>query len=200
LNQAVHREDFVSASRYMQVTAAQRPNAERLARDLTDLIDQYYIEPIAALSDAPEGTTDDGLPLDREHVFLTIDGEPVDIELVRVKNPQAGLVRLISSRTLSRVPSLRRSGGVTWLARVMPESLVNATLFGVSFARWWRGRRQSRPRWPRCGCCRRSTRNHQRMRTSRVARPKPGTRARAAAPRPGKQERESSAEAAAGHA
>ncbi len=136
-NLAVHREDFVSAVRYMQILAAQDQNAERLARDLADLIDRYFTEPITALSDAPDGASNDGQPFDRERVVLRIADKPVDIGLVRVKDPQAGLVWLISSQTLAEVPALRQSAGVTWLERLMPEALVDATLFGVPIARWF---------------------------------------------------------------
>jgi MscS family membrane protein len=92
LNEAVHREDFVSAARYMQLTPAQRPNTEHLARHLTELIDRYYTEPLTTLSDAREGSTKDGLSLDRERIVLTIGGKPVDIGLVRVKDRVAHLV------------------------------------------------------------------------------------------------------------
>lgn len=135
-NLAVHREDFVSALRYMQVSPAQRRAADGLARDLNHLIDRYYIDPLTALSDAPEGATDDGLDLDRERVGLTIDGENVDIELVRVQDSEAGPIWLVSSQTLAQVPSLRRAAGVTWLESVMPEALVGRTIFGLSIAQW----------------------------------------------------------------
>jgi MscS family membrane protein len=135
-NLAVHRDDFLSAARYLQVTPAQRANTEPLARDLTELIDRHYIEPITALSDVPEGAADDGLSFDRERVVLTIAHKRVDVELVRVKDPQAGLVWLISSQALAQVPALRRAAGVTWLERLMPAALVGSTLFGVSVAQW----------------------------------------------------------------
>ena len=135
LNLAVHREDFVSAARYLQTTA-RRPNTEELSRDLTYLIDRYFSEPITFVSDLPGGRPDDGLPLDRERIELTIDGKAVDIGLVRVKDPQADLVWLISAETLAQVPALRRSAGGTWLERMMPQALVDSTLFGISLARW----------------------------------------------------------------
>jgi MscS family membrane protein len=136
LNRAVHRGDFVVASRYMQIAPAQRPDTEQLARDLTDLIDRFYIGPITSLSGAREGTLTDGLPPDRERVVLTIAGKPIEIELVRVTDPQWGLVWLISSPTLAKVPALRQSAEARWFERGMPEALVDATVFGVSVARW----------------------------------------------------------------
>jgi MscS family membrane protein len=134
---AVHKGDFVTAARHLQLTQAQRPNTERLARDLTDLIDRFYAEPITALSDRPEGVADDGLPLNRERVVLTIAGKPIDIELVRVKDAEAGQVWLIASQSLAQVPALHRSAADdTWFERVMPPALVAWTVFGVSVAQW----------------------------------------------------------------
>ena len=71
LGQAVNRQD-ASAVRYLQLTAAQRPQAEQLARDLSGLIERYFLAPLTTLSDVPEGATTDGLPLDRERIVLTI--------------------------------------------------------------------------------------------------------------------------------
>ncbi len=135
-NLAVHREDFHSAARFLQLSAGGRRDTERLARDLADLIDRYYIQPLAALSDDPQGTVTDGLALDRERVVLTMAGKPVDLELVRVKDRESGLVWLVSAQTLARVPALRRTAGVTWLEGLMPAALVDARLFGLSIAQW----------------------------------------------------------------
>jgi MscS family membrane protein len=135
-NQAVHRKDFVGAAQYLQATAAQRRNAETLAGDLTELIDRYYLEPITSISDEPDGTPSDGLPLDRERIVLRMESKPVEIELVRVKDRQAGLVWLISSQTLTRVPALFSSADDTWLERLMPQTLVERTAFGIPMARW----------------------------------------------------------------
>jgi MscS family membrane protein len=135
-NQAAHRKDFVAAAQYMQATAAQRRNLETLADDLTQLIDRYYLEPITSISDVPDGTTSDSLPLDRERIVLRMEDKPVEIELVRVKDRQAGLVWLISSRSLAQVPALFSSVDDTWFERLMPLALVERTVFGIPMARW----------------------------------------------------------------
>lgn len=135
-NQAVHRGDFTTAARYMQLTPALRRNLGPLASDLTDLIDRYYTAPIASLSAAPEGVADDGLPPDRERVALKIDEQSFDVTLVRVKDAEAGQIWLISSRTLTEVPEIVRSAQERWIERVIPTSLVESTLFGIPLARW----------------------------------------------------------------
>jgi MscS family membrane protein len=135
-NLAVRRGDLVSAAQYMQLTPGQRGNAETLARQLNELVDRYFAQPITALSTSRSGTANDGLPLDRERIELTIDGKPHDLMLTRVADPQGGLVWLISSETLAQVPAVYRSAQLPWLERIMPGVLVNSRLFGLSLARW----------------------------------------------------------------
>jgi MscS family membrane protein len=134
---AVGRDDMVGAARYLQVAESQRRNTETLARDLKDLMDRYFSEPITSISDSPDGALDDGVPIDRERVGpLTIGESKTDITLVRVIDPQAGRVWLISSETLAQVPALRRSIARTWIERVMPTQLMTRELFGISLAHW----------------------------------------------------------------
>lgn len=132
---AVHGGNLVSAASYMQVTAKQRPQAETLARDLNELMDRYFRQRLAAISDSPEGALDDGLPTDREKVGpLEIGEEKVDIGLIRVKERGGGEIWLISSETLEQVPSLLRTIEATWIERVMPEALLNYAVFGIPLA------------------------------------------------------------------
>ena len=135
--QAVDDEDYVLASRYLQVSESQRRSAEPLARDLKALMDRYFSEAITSISDSPDGALDDGLPIDRERVGpLDINDTKTDITLVRVTDPQAGKVWLVSSETLALVPALNRSVARTWIERVSPSALLNRELFGISLAHW----------------------------------------------------------------
>jgi MscS family membrane protein len=132
---ALHRDDYVSAARYMQLSPKQKNNAEVLARNLKDLMDRYFQEPLAAISDLPSGSLDDGLPLDQERAGpLTMQDKAADIMLVRVTDPDAGQIWLISSDTLAQVPAWHDAIQQTWLERVMPDSLQTTRLFGVSLA------------------------------------------------------------------
>jgi MscS family membrane protein len=131
-----HREDLGSAAQYLQLTASQRGDAPALIRELNELIDRYFTQSITTLSTSRSGTANDGLPLDREQLRLTVEGEPFDIVLVRVTDPQAGLIWLISSTTLGQVRPLSRSAQLPWFERIMPEALVNSSVFGLSLARW----------------------------------------------------------------
>src|SRR5262249_53365170 len=126
--------DVVSAARYMQLTSKQRPNTEVLVRDLKDLMDRYFRKPVSTISDSPDGDVDDGLALDREQIGpLRIADEENYIELVRVKDKEAGQIWLISSDTLSQVPALHDAIEKTWIERLMPEELLDKTILGISY-------------------------------------------------------------------
>ncbi len=136
-----HSDNFVSAARYIQVPSQQRRNTEKLASDLNELMDRYFAS-VATISNLPEGTLDDGLPLDREKIGpLEIGGEPVEIGLVRVKDKDYDQIWLIASETVARVPALHKAMENTWIERVMPEALLNYKPFGISLAQYlaWAG-------------------------------------------------------------
>ena len=134
---AVERDDLASAAQYLQVTEMQRRNSDSLARDLKALIDRYFSQALTTVDDSPSGTVGDGLAVDRERVGpLTMGNRRIDIELIRVVDPQAGPIWLISSETLSHIPALHDSIERSWIERTMPHSLVRRDLFGVSLAHW----------------------------------------------------------------
>jgi MscS family membrane protein len=131
---AADRDDFVTAAQYLQATGRQK---DTLARDLKELMNHYFSEPMALISDSPQGAADDGLPLDRERVGpLKINDNKIDILLVRVADPQSGRIWLISSDTLANVPELFDEIEENWLDRFMPEVLLNHALFSISLAQW----------------------------------------------------------------
>lgn len=132
---AAHRDNLATAARYVQ--AGNRPPArvERMVRELNDLMDRHFHQPLSAISDVPEGAADDGLPLDRERIGpLRIAGEEHFIELVRVDQPGIGKVWLISSDTLAQVPELGSADADTWVERVVPAPLFREVGFGFSWA------------------------------------------------------------------
>lgn len=136
-NRAVTQGNLTSAAQYLELTPAQRPNADTLARDLNELMELYLGQSVATISDAPEGARNDGLPPDRERVGpLIIGDQRVDVELVRVADPFAGPVWLIANRTMAQVPALHSAIRATWVERLMPPPLVRQHLFGASLAQW----------------------------------------------------------------
>ena len=137
---AIQRDDLVAAASFMQLTPHQKPRAEALARELSELMDRYFAEPIAQISDSPAGALDDGLPPDRERVGpLKINNNPADIILVHVTDSVSGQIWLISSETLEEVPALHSAMEETWLDRVMPKALMENSVFEISLAQWLLG-------------------------------------------------------------
>jgi len=133
---AADREDYVGAARYLQVNEKQRAKTPELARELRELLNRYFHTPLATISDSPSGDLDDGLAVDRDRVPLKIEGQQVDLSLARVKDPEAGLIWLISSDTLAQVPTLYKGIEKTWIEQVMPQALLDKTVLGVSAALW----------------------------------------------------------------
>ena len=133
---AADREDYVGAARYLQVNEKQRAKTPELARELRELLNRYFHTPLATISDSPSGDLDDGLAVDRDRVPLKIEGQQVDLTLARVKDPEAGLIWLISSDTLAQVPTLYKGIEKTWIEQVMPQALLDKTVLGVSAALW----------------------------------------------------------------
>ncbi len=136
---AVEKND-ASAARYLQLTAGASQSALDSARDLRNLIDRCLKEPLANVSDSPDGTLNEGLPTNRERVGPLVMGDrTADITLVRVTDPQAGPIWLISSQTLAQVPAWSRRMSQTaiaqsWIERWMPKALQSWDIFGVSVA------------------------------------------------------------------
>jgi MscS family membrane protein len=133
---AVRDGDFAKAARYLQLGGRSKSDAENIARDLAELLDRYFTQGMNTLSTSPAGDVDDGLPLNRERVPLTIGPRPVDLFLTRVPDPDAGQIWLVSSDTLARIPALAESPQATLVERLMPASWVSRTWFGISLAQW----------------------------------------------------------------
>lgn len=131
---AAHRDNPGAAVRYVQAGKASPARAERMVRDLNELMDRHFHQPLSTISDAPEGSVDDGLPLDRERIGpLRIDGEEHFIELVRVDDPVVGKIWLVSSETFAGASALRASLGDTWVERLLPSQLANEAVFGFTW-------------------------------------------------------------------
>ena len=133
---AVDRNDYVSAARYMQLSTGQRADAERLARDIHELMNCCFDQPLAAVSDADTGALDDGLPLDQERIGpLKVGNHRADIILVHVSRPD-GSIWLISTITLEEVPALHEFITESHIERLMPQALQEHSILGLSLAHW----------------------------------------------------------------
>ena len=133
---AAQRGDLVLASRYAQ-GGHNRPQAriEVLVGRLAQLMNRYFHQPTSSISDAPEGSLVDGLPLDRERLGpLRVGTREESIELVRVTDPVAGPIWLISADTLARIGALDDEDTVTLPERLLPEPLFKRAFFDFTYA------------------------------------------------------------------
>ena len=136
-SRAVEREDFGLASRYLQLGASQRSHAASLAFALKNLIDRELHESLSTISDASTGSLEDGLEEDHERVGpLIIDGQKSYLTLVRVHDPDDGLIWLISAETLRQIPALSVASDRTWIESHMPATLLNSGFLGLTLAHW----------------------------------------------------------------
>jgi MscS family membrane protein len=133
------RQDFAIAARYLQLTPGQETNFSELARELQALHTRFKSN-ISLLSDDPNGTVEDGLPPGHVRAgVLAVGGSTTDVILVRVDDPVAGKIWLISKETVARIPELyaqMESEGPTAADRIMPAALTGHRVLGMSLAQW----------------------------------------------------------------
>ena len=133
------RQDFATAARYLQPTSGRDTDLVQRAKELKALHSKFQSN-IGLLSDNPNGTVEPGLPPGevRAGVFA-IGDTTVDVILVRVDDPSAGKIWLISKGTVAAIPQLYaqlESETPTPLERVLPASLFSRYLLGASLAHW----------------------------------------------------------------
>src|SRR5262245_10143478 len=133
---AAQRGELAVAAQFLQASGRSEQQLQILARDLNDLLDRYYTQPLTALSRAAAGDLADGLAPDRERLPLVIGDSSVDLFLTRVAEPDGHSIWLFSSESLARVPRLQRTQEATWLESVMPATLLEQSYFGLSLAQW----------------------------------------------------------------
>ena len=130
-NEAVRSGDLARASRFLQVPPASGERLDTLARQLSELLDRYFVQPISSINASPTGALDDGLAADRERVgVLRIGARDIGVELVRIEEPPSGLIWLISNETLAQVPTLHRAITAPWIERVLPPVFTRIRVFG----------------------------------------------------------------------
>ena len=133
------REDFATAARYLQPLPGQGAELVQRARELHELRSRFHGD-IDLLSDDPDGRVEAGLPPGQVRAgVISVGGTNVDVILVRVDDPEFGKIWLVSAETVARIPDLYaqvESEGPTTADRIVPASLRNRHLLGMSLAQW----------------------------------------------------------------
>jgi MscS family membrane protein len=98
--------DYATAAHYLQLAPGQNTDLTQLAKELRTLYPDFQGN-INLLSDDPNGTVEAGLPPGQVRAcVITVDGVTADVILVRVDDPVAGKIWLISQGTLASIHNL----------------------------------------------------------------------------------------------
>jgi MscS family membrane protein len=105
--QAADAGNYGISAQYLQLSAARRQSeGDALAMKLDVVMNHAFVGGLRP-SRRPEGDLQEDVPLDRQKIGMMAAGDvEVDLELVRVTDPNAGKIWLISSNTLTKVPEL----------------------------------------------------------------------------------------------
>jgi MscS family membrane protein len=126
------------AAQYLQMSAAHRQaEGEQLAAKLKYVMDNAFAGSLKRVSTQPEGTPQEGVPLGRERLGTMSSGDvEVDLDLVRVSDPSAGKIWLVSSDTLAKVPELYDQVEARQVEHKLPSVLVKHQIAGMPLWQW----------------------------------------------------------------
>jgi len=134
------REDYSTAAHYLQPVPKKSTDLEQCARELAALLQKGFTGNLALLSDDAAGNAEPGLPPGQIRAgLLDVGGMTANVILVRVDDPTSGKVWLISQDTVATIPELyahMEREEPTWADRIMPATLTERRLLGMSLAQW----------------------------------------------------------------
>jgi MscS family membrane protein len=129
--------DYATAARFLQIPPGE--SLEQLTKEFRMLYPNFQGS-INLLSDDPNGTVDTGLPPGQVRAgVLTVVGAKADVILVRVDDPVAGKIWLISQGTLASIPRLYaqlESEKPTETSRIRVALLTGPVILGMSSTQW----------------------------------------------------------------
>jgi MscS family membrane protein len=136
--EAAQRGDNSIAAQYLQMSPGHRQaEGEQLAVKLKFVMDNAFAGSLKGVSTQPEGTPQEGVPLGRQRLGTMVSGDmEVDVDLVRVSDPSAGKIWLISSDTLAKVPELYDQVEARQVEHKLPSVLVKHELDGMPLWQW----------------------------------------------------------------
>jgi MscS family membrane protein len=129
--------DYSLAAQYLQMSAAHRQSkGEQTANKLKFVLDHSFAGNYSRFNQ-PEGTPQEGVPLGHQKVGTMSAGEvEVDLDLVRVSDPSAGKIWLISADTLAKLPELYDQAEARQVEGKLPGFLVRNQPGGMPLWQW----------------------------------------------------------------
>jgi MscS family membrane protein len=136
--QAAEAKNYSTAAQYLQMSPARRlTQGEDVAAKLKVVIDRSFSGDLRRISNQPEGTPQEGMPLDKQRVGSLVAGDvAVDLVLARVSDSGTGRIWLISSDTLARLPELYDQSAVHQVETHLPHVLVSNQFLGLVLWQW----------------------------------------------------------------
>src|SRR5713226_1140069 len=130
--------NYSLAAQYLQMNPARRlTEGDALAMKLDVVMNRAFVGNLAP-SQQPEGTPQEDVPLDRQKVGKMSAGDvEADLELVRITDPSAGKIWLISSNTLAKVPELYEQVQVRRVEPHIPAWTVKHQFAGMPLWQWF---------------------------------------------------------------
>ncbi len=136
--QAAQSANYSAAAQYLQMSPARRQSqGEQIASELKEVMDRAFAGSLKKVSTQPEGTPQEDVPFDRQNLGPMSSGDvEAQLQLVRVSDPNAGKIWLISSDTLAKVPELYDQVQARQVERRLPDFLVKHELGGMPLWQW----------------------------------------------------------------
>jgi MscS family membrane protein len=137
--EAAQNGKYQTAAQYLQLGASRRQTqGEELAKELKAVLDRSSIGSIRNISTKPEGSAQEGFPLDREKIGTINSGEnELNVVLVRVADPSSGKIWLFSADTLAKVPDLYADLQAHEVETKLPSALVRNEFLGAPVWQWF---------------------------------------------------------------
>jgi len=130
--------NYSLAAQYLQMNPARRlTEGDALAMKVDVVMNRAFVGNLAP-SHEPEGTPQEDVPLDRQKVGKLAAGDvEADLELVRITDPSAGKIWLISSNTLAKVPELYGQVQARRVEPHLPLWTVRHQFAGMALWQWF---------------------------------------------------------------
>ncbi len=129
--------DYSIAAQYLQMSAVRRQSeGEQTATKLKFVLDNAFVGNYSRFNQ-PEGIPQEGVALGHQKLGTMSAGDVEgDLDLVRVSDPSAGKIWLISSDTLAKLPELYDQVKARQVESKLPNVLVKHQLAGMPLWQW----------------------------------------------------------------
>jgi MscS family membrane protein len=137
--EAAQSGNYAIAAQYLQLSAARRQTeGEALAQKLKAVMDTTFTGSLKHVSTQPQGALQEGVSADRQKLGTMSSGDvEAELELLRVSDPNAGKIWLISSDALTKVPELYDQVEARQVETRLPKWAVKHQLAGMPLWQWF---------------------------------------------------------------